>query len=143
MKLGIKAMRYFPAAGCMNFGYLPAGSTVDLATVLDGSPQQLPFTPETADLAEEWTYDTGGRSSLAQFSAEIRANREQYRDVLQLLTGRRFLFEVETIDGKRYIIGSPGYPPTFTWSDRVSGISKSAFSINISCRSLHGVLFGA
>ncbi len=143
MKLGIKAMRYFPAASCMDYSCLPAGSTINLSSILNGTPKLLPFTPETADLLENWGYDNGGRSSNGQFSAEIRANKEDYRDVLQALTGRQFIFEVETTDGKKYIIGSPGYPPTFTWSDRVSGISKSAFSINISCRSLHGFFFAA
>ena len=120
---------------------LPPGTTFNLSTFTNETPQQLPFTMETADLTENWNYDGEGRYSHTVFAAEIRASRETHRAALQRLTGRRFLFQIETVDGKKYIIGSPKFPATFTWSDSLSGVSRSAFSIRIECRSLHGVLF--
>ena len=141
MKLGIRTISHAPLASCTDFGMLPPGTQFNLSSFLDGTPTPLPFTPETADLTEKWDYDGRGRSSSVALAAEIRADREQYRAVLQQLTGRRHLFVVETIDGKKYVIGSPRFPATFTWSDSVSGISRSAFSIHIECRSLHGALF--
>lgn len=143
MKLGIRTISHVPIEGCADFGTLPPGTQFNLSSFLSGSPTPLPFTPTTADLTEKWSYDGGGRLSSITLSAEIRANREQYRADLQQLTGRRHFFIVETIDGKKYIIGSPKFPATFTWSDSISGISRSAFSIRIECRSLHGALFTA
>lgn len=141
MKLGIRSIKSVPVAGCADFGMLPAGSNFTLASYTQETPTTLPFTPETADLREEWRYDGGGRASSITFAAEIRADRETHRATLTQLTGRRHFYIVETIDGKKYVIGSPRFPATFTWSDSVSGISKSAFAIRIECRSLHGALF--
>lgn len=143
MKLGIRSIHHVPVAGCTDYSVLAPGSKINLASFTQATPAKLPFTPETADLREDWRYDAGGRSSLVTFAAEIRADREQYRSALNSLTGRSHLFVVETIDGAKYIIGSPRFPATFTWSDSVSGISKSAFAIKIECKSLHGALFSA
>lgn len=141
MKLGIRTISYIPVEGCADFGQLPPGTKFDLSSFLSSPPSVLPFTPATVDLTEQWSYDAGGRRSDISLAADIRANREEYRPVLQQLTGRRHLFLVETIDGQKYIIGSPSFPATFTWSDSVSGISRLAFGIRIECRSLHGALF--
>lgn len=143
MKLGIRSIRYVVLDDCADFGQLPPGSAISLASAFSSTPKTLPFTPETADLRENWKYDVGGRRSSVSFAGEIRARKEEYRDTLNALTGRRCVFLIDIIDGKTYIIGSTSFPPTFTWSDLVSGISKSAFSISIACDSLHGVLFVA
>lgn len=143
MKLGIRSIRYVPITSCADFGILPPGSAINPGSVFSNDLVTLPFTPETADLREEWRFDGGGRRSSVTFAGEIRAQKEQHRATLNALTGRRCIFLVDTIDGQTYIIGSPSFPPTFTWSDSVSGISKSAFAIKIACDSLHGVLFAA
>lgn len=141
MKVGIRKLRYIPISSVGDFSMAPVGGTINLPDFLDGDLIDLPFTPETADLTEEWNYDDNGKYSEASFSAQIRADREKYRPVIQKLAGRKHIFEVERIDGVKCIFGSVEFPPTFTYGDSLSGNSSSAFSIRISLRSLHGILF--
>ena len=142
MKVGIRTIRYIAAEKVGDYSFLPPGSSLDLAAYQDGPLQELPFTPESADLSENWGYDNDGKYSDATFSASIRADRENYRPVLQRLAGKKHIFEVERIDGVKCIIGSREFLPTFTYGDSLSGISSSSFSIKIKLKSLHGILFG-
>lgn len=141
MKTGIRKLRYIPVEKTGDFSMFQPGSVINLSSFLDGDLSELPFTPETADLTESWQYDENGKYSEASFSAEIRADREKYRQILQNLAGRKHIFEVERVDGVKCIFGSYEFPPTFTYGDALSGNTKSAFSIKISLRSLHGILF--
>jgi len=141
MKLGIRALRYISAALVGDYSYLAPGSTFNLSGFLSGALSTLPFTPETGDISEKWQYDDNGKYSDFLFSSSIRADRETYRPVLQQLEGQKAIFEIETTDGRKYVIGSKEFIPTFTFSDSVSGQSTSQFSITISLKSLHGALF--
>ena len=140
MKLGVRSIRYIHGTKVADYSYLRPGSSFTLNNFLKGELTELPFTPETADITENWPYDAHGKRSEFVLAAAIRANKDEYRDVLQELTGRKYIFEVELISGVKYVIGSTEFPPTFTWADNISGISSSGFSFRIECRSLHGVL---
>ena len=72
----------------------------------------------------------------------IRADKDTYRNTLQGLTGKKAIFQLELISGVKYIIGSKEFVPTFTFTDGISGISSSGFTIKIECKSLHGVFLG-
>ena len=141
MKLGIRAIRYIPASSVDDYSYLAPGSSFSLSSFIHGSLTELPFTPETGDISEQWRYDDNGKYSDFRFKVSIRANREKYRSVLQQLEGQRNIYEIETTDGRKYVIGSREYLPTFTYTDTVSGQSTSQFSIDISLNSIHGALF--
>ncbi len=143
MKLGVRAIRYIHASQVEDYSYLPAGSSFTLNSFLRSQLAELPFTPETADITEKWAYGADGKYSECTLAAAIRAGKDSYRQLLQELTGRKYIFEVELISGEKYVIGSLEFPPTFTWADSVSGISSSSFSIQISCKSVHGVLIDA
>lgn len=134
-------MRYIPAAKTEDFSMVRPGSTINLPDFLAEDLRELPFTPETADMTESWNYDENGKHSEASLTAEIRADREKYRPILQNLAGKKHIFEIERIDGVKCIFGSVEFLPTFTYGDTLSGNTKSAFSIKISLKSLHGILF--
>lgn len=140
MKLGIRKIRYVPASQVQDYSQLPAGSTFDFAAFRNAALQELPFTMDTADFSENWRYDDNGRYSEVVVSAAVRADKETYRPVLQQLTGKKAVFEVELVSGIKYVVGSREYLPTFTYSDGISGISSNGFSIRIENRSLHGAL---
>ena len=76
-------------------------------------------------------------------SAAVRANKEEYRPVLQKLAGKKAVFEVELISGVKYVVGSREFIPTFTYSDGISGISSNGFTFQIKNQSLHGALITA
>lgn len=140
MKLGIRKIRYVPASQVQDYSQLPAGSTFDFAAFRNAALQELPFTMDTADFSENWRYDDNGRYSEVVVSAAVRADKETYRPVLQQLTGKKAIFEVELVSGIKYVVGSLEFLPTFTYSDGISGISSNGFSIRIENRSLHGAL---
>lgn len=140
MKLGIRKIRYVPASQVQDYSQLPAGSTFDFAAFRNAAIQELPFTMDTADFSENWRYDDNGRYSEVVVSAAVRADKETYRPVLQQLTGKKAIFEVELVSGIKYVVGSREFLPTFTYSDGISGISSNGFSIRIENRSLHGAL---
>lgn len=140
MKLGIRKIRYVPASQVQDYSQLPAGSTFDFAAFRNAALQELPFTMDTADFSENWRYDDNGRYSEVVVSAAVRADKETYRPVLQQLTGKKAVFEVELVSGIKYVVGSLEFLPTFTYSDGISGISSNGFSIRIENRSLHGAL---
>lgn len=140
MKLGIRKIRYVPASQVQDYSQLPAGSTFDFAAFRNAALQELPFTMDTADFSENWRYDDNGRYSEVVVSAAVRADKETYRPVLQQLTGKKAVFEVELVSGIKYVVGSREFLPTFTYSDGISGISSNGFSIRIENRSLHGAL---
>ena len=142
MKVGIRKIRYIAAESVSDYSFLPPGSQLDLSAYLSGPLQELPVTPESADLSEDWKYDNNGKYSEATFTAPIRADREKSRTTLQQLQGKKYIFEIERIDGVKCILGSREYLPTFTYVDNLSGISSSAFTIKIALKSLHGILFG-
>lgn len=100
----------------------------------------MPFTPETADLEEQWSDDETGKYSSVSFNGSIRKDKEQYRKLLQSLLGRKCIWKLTLISGVEYIIGSREYVPKFTYSDGVSGLSSSEFSIRIENESIHGLL---
>jgi len=140
MKLGIRNLKYILSSKVSDYSMLPAGSTFNFDSFHTDALQQLPFTPEAADLQEHWTYDDNGKYSDVSLTVPIRADKDSYRDLLQQLTGKKFIFQVELISGVKYIIGSPEFLPTVEFSDGISGISSSGFTLNITCKSLHGVL---
>lgn len=140
MKLGIRNLKYILASHVGDYSMLPAGSTFNFDSFRTAGLQQLPFTPESADFQEQWRYDENGKYSDVNLTVPIRADKDSYRDTLQQLTGKKFIFQVELISGVKYIIGSPEFLPTVTFSDGISGISSSGFTMNIACKSLHGVL---
>ncbi len=140
MKLGVRAIRYIHTSKVADYSYLPAGSSFTLNSFLQGELATLPFTPETADITEKWNYGADGKHSEFTLAAAIRAGKDTYRQLLQELTGRKYIFEVELISGEKYVVGSLEFPPTFTWADSISGISSSSFSFQIDLKSVHGVL---
>jgi len=140
MKPGVKLIQYIHASQVEDYGNLPAGSTVNLASVLNGNLQTLPFTQDSADINEQWHYDNNGRYSDFSLSAALRTDKESHRKTLQALAGKKYIFVVTLVSGTRYLIGSREYLPTFTYSDGISGISSNGFSFKISLKSLHGVL---
>lgn len=143
MKLGIRNLKYILASHVGDYSMLPPGSTFNFDSFRTSGLQQLPFTPEAADFQEEWTYDDNGKYSDVTLTVPIRADKDSYRDILQKLTGKKFIFQVELISGVKYIIGSPEFLPTTSFSDGISGISSSGFTLRITCKSLHGVLLAS
>ena len=141
MQLGVRKIEHIPADAVHDYSALAPGSSFDLAGFVKSgrSFTELPFLPETADFADKRSFDESGILSKVNFSASIRKNKEQYRSILQKLTGRRNIWRITLISGVKYIIGSPAYVPLFTWDDGVSGISSSEFSLSIECESRHGV----
>lgn len=140
--LGIKKIEYCDSRNLYDYSQLAPGSTINLTTYLkEGcSFSELPFTAETADLSEQWLDDEGGQHSQVAFSASIRKDKELYRSLLNRLRGRKAVWKVTLVEGKVYVIGSPQFVPTFTWSDGVSGLSSSEFTVSIDNDSTHGIL---
>lgn len=118
---------------------MPPGSSINLAAFMTGNLSDLPFTPESADFTEKWSYDENGKYSDVSITIPIRADKDAYRNILQGLTGKKAIFQLELISGVKYVIGSKEFVPTFTFTDGISGISSSGFTIKIDCKSLHGV----
>ncbi len=145
MLLGIRKIEYIDSAYVHDYSQVIPGSSINLASYLEAghSLSQLPFTPETGDLQEQWSDDDAGKLSQAIFSASIRRDKDSYRSVLQSLMGRKCIWVVTLISGVQYIIGSKEYIPKFTYSDGVSGLSSSEFSIRIENDSLHGILLNS
>lgn len=142
MLLGIRKIEYLDSSQIHDFSMLSPGSSLNVsAYIKEGSSfSQLPFTPETADLEEQWSDDETGKYSSVSFNGSIRKDKEQYRKLLQSLLGRKCIWKLTLISGVEYIIGSREYVPKFTYSDGVSGLSSSEFSIRIENESIHGLL---
>lgn len=143
MKLGIRSLKYAPLSQVSDYSMMPPGSSISIDSFITGSLKEIPFTQETAEFSEKWDYGKDGKYSAVTASIGIRAKKESQRATLQALTGRKAVFVLELTSGIRYVIGSTEFPPTFSFSDGISGISSSGFTANISCKSLHGVLLGA
>lgn len=139
MKLGIRNLKYALTSQVSDFSMMPPGSTINIAAFLTGELSALPFTPESADFTEKWSYDENGKYSDVSITIPIRADKDAYRNILQGLTGKKAIFQLELISGVKYVIGSREFVPTFTFTDGISGISSSGFTIKIDCKSLHGV----
>ena len=142
MKLGIRNLKYALTSQVSDFSMMPPGSSINLAAFVTGNLTEIPFTPESADFTEKWSYDENGKYSDVDLTIPIRNDKDSFRNTLQALTGKKAIFQLELISGVKYIIGSKEFVPTFTFTDGISGISSSGFSIKISCKSLHGVLLG-
>lgn len=140
MKLGIRSLKYALTSQLGDFSMMPPGSSINLGSFVTGSMSELPFTPEAAEFSENWKYDENGKYSDVSITIPLRAGKDSKRATLQELTGKKAIFQLELISGVKYVIGSLEFVPTFTFSDGISGISASGFTINISCKSLHGVL---
>lgn len=140
MKLGIKKIQYIHQSKVKDFGSLPTGSQIKLENFLSDSLSDLPFTPEIADFLEDWGIDDNGRSSSVEITAVVRANKDEHRHTLNKLLGRQHIFVVTLLSGLRYVVGSPSSIPSFTWTDKISGISSSEFAFKITNRSIHGIL---
>ncbi len=140
--LGIRKIISIPIGKVSDLSYLPPHSRVSLyslsreLTVAD--LQELGFLPEEADYSEIWSHDSNGRASTISISGQIRADKEKYREFLLAHLGRKHIYMVELIGGTKYIVGSRQFPPTLTFSDSVSGISKNKFSFKIELKSTHG-----
>lgn len=143
MKLGIRSLKYVPLSKVKNYSALPPGSCLPMSSYFSADPVEMPFTPETADLSEEWHYDENGKYSEFSFSASVRTDKETHRSLLEQLAGKKAVFVIESIEGTIYIVGSRDFVPTFTFSDRLSGQSSSEFSIKITNKSLHGALLAS
>ncbi len=145
MILGIRKIEYIDSAYVHDFSQVIPGSSIDLASYLVAghSLSQLPFTPETGDLQEQWIDDDAGKLSKASFSASIRRDKENYRSLLQSLMGRKCIWVLTLISGVQYIIGSREFVPKVTYSDGVSGLSSSEFTLRIENESLHGILLNS
>lgn len=139
MKLGIRNLKYALTSQVSDFSMMPPGSSINLAAFMTGNLSALPFTPESADFTEKWSYDENGKYSDVSITIPIRADKDAYRNILQGLTGKKAIFQLELISGVKYVIGSKEFVPTFTFTDGISGISSSGFTIKIDCKSLHGV----
>lgn len=139
MKLGIRNLKYALTSQVSDFSMMPPGSSINLAAFMTGNLSDLPFTPESADFTEKWSYDENGKYSDVSITIPIRADKDAYRNILQGLTGKKAIFQLELISGVKYVIGSREFVPTFTFTDGISGISSSGFTIKIDCKSLHGV----
>lgn len=139
MKLGIRNLKYALTSQVSDFSMMPPGSSINLAAFMTGNLSDLPFTPESADFTEKWSYDENGKYSDVSITIPIRADKDAYRNILQGLTGKKAIFQLELISGVKYVIGSKEFEPTFTFTDGISGISSSGFTIKIDCKSLHGV----
>lgn len=139
MKLGIRNLKYALTSQVSDFSMMPPGSSINLAAFMTGNLSDLPFTPESADFTEKWRYDENGKYSDVGITIPIRADKDAYRNSLQGLTGKKAIFQLELISGVKYVIGSKEFVPTFTFTDGISGISSSGFTIKIDCKSLHGV----
>ena len=139
MKLGIRNLKYVLTSQVSDFSMMPPGSSINLAAFMTGNLSDLPFTPESADFTEKWSYDENGKYSDVSITIPIRADKDAYRNILQGLTGKKAIFQLELISGVKYAIGSKEFVPTFTFTDGISGISSSGFTIKIDCKSLHGV----
>jgi len=142
MRLGIRKIEYIDSSHLYDYSVLPAGSSLNISSYIKSghSFSELPFTPETGNLDEQWADDDSGQRSNAQFSASIRRNKDAYKSTLQGLVGRKCIWKLTLTSGVEYIIGSPEYIPRFTYSDGVSGQSSSEFTINIENESTHGLL---
>ncbi len=140
--LGIRKIEYCDSSNLYDYSQLAPGCTVNLDSYLkDGcSFSELPFTPETGDLSEQWLDDDGGQHSRVSFSASIRRDKELYRRLLNRLRGRKAVWKITLVEGKVYVLGSKEFVPKFTWSDGVSGLSSSEFTISIENESVHGIL---
>ncbi len=139
MKLGIRNLKYALTSQVSDFSMMPPGSSINFAAFMTGNLSDLPFTPESADFTEKWSYDENGKYSDVSITIPIRADKDAYRNILQGLTGKKAIFQLELISGVKYVIGSKEFVPTFTFTDGISGISSSGFTIKIDCKSLHGV----
>lgn len=142
MLLGIRKLEYIDSQNLYDFSQLAPGSSLKISNYIKSGCQftALPFTPETGDLAEQWFDDDQGKHSNASFSASIRRNKDAFKNTLQALVGRKCVWKLTLISGIEYIIGSREYVPKFTYSDGVSGLSSSEFTINIENESIHGLL---
>ena len=89
MRLGIRNIEYIPAQNVRDYSSLPAGSSVNFSDFLLSDLKKLPFTPETGDFLENWLDDENGKYSDFTFSASVRRNKEEYRDLLQMLLRKR------------------------------------------------------
>lgn len=139
MKLGIRNLKYALTSQVSDFSMMPPGTSINLAAFMTGNLSDLPFTPESADFTEKWSYDENGKYSDVSITIPIRADKDAYRNILHGLTGKKAIFQLELISGVKYVIGSKEFLPTFTFTDGISGISSSGFTIKIDCKSLHGV----
>ena len=142
MILGIRKIEYIDSAYVNDYSQVIPGSSINLSSYLVSGHtlSQLPFTQETGDLQESWADDDAGQLSKVTFSASIRRNKDSYRTILQSLLGRKCVWVLTLISGVKYIIGSRQFVPKFTYSDGVSGLSSSEFSIKLENESLHGIL---
>lgn len=143
MKLGIAKIEYIDSRSMRDYGAVAPGASIDTGDfILPGeSFTELPFTFNTADLEEGWPASKAGKVSEVTFSAAIRAEREKYRPVLQALAGRKCIFRITRVSGERYVVGSRQAVPTFSYTEKLSGISSSEFAISITNSSKHGILF--
>lgn len=142
MRLGLRKIEWIDSALLHDYSMVAPGSTIRLSSYIKngGQLRPLPFTPETANMEETWQDDTDGIYSYLDFNAAIRRNKDEFKDVLQQLTGKKAVWLLTLNSGVQYIIGSPEFVPSFKYSDSISGQSSSEFSIRISNDSLHGLL---
>lgn len=140
MKIGLKKLEYLPLESVQDFSFMPRGSKVVLKAFTSELPRLLEGTQESAELSEAWPAGAKGIYSKVQVSISVRQNTSQSRALLDAMVGRRCLFRLTLVDGRAYVIGSREFPPTMTYTSRVSGTSMQEYAVSIACDSVHGML---
>ena len=88
MRLGIRKIEWIFASSLQDYSAIAPGVSVNIdAFVKEGkSFSELPFTPDTASVDEEWVDDGNGQYSKVSLSASIRKDRMQYSSLLAILS---------------------------------------------------------
>lgn len=141
MKLGIKKIEYIPTARIHSWSHVGRNDSIAVNNFVEGSFEELKFTPLTASLDEEWIESAPGVYSSAKVTGLIRANKEQIRGLLSYLIMSKNIFRITAMDGTKYILGSVEYSTKTTFKLIISDISTSEYQFTIVCKSAHGLIF--
>lgn len=139
--LGLKKLEYIDSRNLNDYSALPPESRIDIASFIKPGKSfaELPFTPETGEFSDSWVTEGRGSLSSVDFRASVRRRKDDYRALLQSLVGKKCVWRLTLVSGVVYIIGSPEFVPTFSYTDSLSGQSRSEFSISLHNDSRHGL----
>lgn len=139
MKLAIKKIEYIPAVNIRSFRHLSQNSTCNIDTlIISGNFQEIPNTQETFSLNEEWTNDVTGNFSAVECTFSVRIS---VLSLLRTLALGRYIFRITSCSGEKMIIGSPEFRASLFYKKLISGLSQYEFSVIISCKSTHGLIY--
>lgn len=141
-QLGIVKIEWIPAAQVADWGAMPRGSTVAVASYIQNGSSftELRSLQEEASLVEHWPAGADGPVSEATASGKVRSDIEGVRDTLTDLLGVPLVLRVTTVDGQKRLVGSRSCPCRLTWDSSLQGLTSNALAWSIECRSTHGVL---